>query len=155
MISNIVLVVVWLTAAVFFQRASRSRSSCALLCIILKKNYLEYEIHTTALRRGIEEHISRFMIRMQCCMQNIYSYSNTQIRVRIYMGLEVAVLMPLIYLHQFHYSDVIMGTMASQTTSLTIVYTTIYSGADQRKHQSSAPLAFVRGIHRIHRTNGQ
>ena len=32
--------------------------------------------------------------------------------------------------------------------SLTIVYSTVYSGADQRKHQSSASLAFVRGIHR-------
>ena len=31
---------------------------------------------------------------------------------------------------------------------LTIVYSTVYSGADQRKHQSSASLAFVRGIHR-------
>ena len=40
-----------------------------------------------------------------------------------------------------------MGAMASQITSLTIVYSTIYSGADQRKHQSSASLAFVRGIH--------
>ena len=48
----------------------------------------------------------------------------------------------------FHYSDVIMGAMAHQITSLTIVYSTIYSGADQRKHQSSASLAFVRGIHR-------
>ena len=47
-----------------------------------------------------------------------------------------------------HSSDVIMGTMASQITSLTMVYSTVYSGADQRKHQSSAPLAFVRGIHR-------
>ena len=47
-----------------------------------------------------------------------------------------------------HYSDVIMGTMASQITSLTIVYSTVYSSADQRKHQSSASLAFVRGIHR-------
>ena len=46
-----------------------------------------------------------------------------------------------------HYSDVIMGTMASQISSLTIVYSTVYSGADQRKHQSSASLAFVRGIH--------
>ena len=35
-----------------------------------------------------------------------------------------------------------------QITSLTIVYSTVYSGADQRKHQSSASLAFVRGIHR-------
>ena len=46
------------------------------------------------------------------------------------------------------YSDVIMGVMASQITSLTIVYSTFDSGADQRKHQSSTSLAFVRGIHR-------
>ena len=38
--------------------------------------------------------------------------------------------------------------MASQLTSLTIVYSTVYSDADQRKHQSSASLAFVWGIHR-------
>ena len=47
-----------------------------------------------------------------------------------------------------HYGDVVMGTVASQITSLTIVYSTVYSGADQRKHQSSASLALVRGIHR-------
>ena len=47
-----------------------------------------------------------------------------------------------------HYNDVIISAMASQITSLTIVYSTVYSGADQRKHQSSASLAFVRGIHR-------
>ena len=47
-----------------------------------------------------------------------------------------------------HYSDVIMGAVESQIISLTIVYFTVYSGADQRKHQSSASLAFVRGIHR-------
>ena len=47
-----------------------------------------------------------------------------------------------------HYDDVIMGMMASQITSLTIVYSTVYSGADQSKHQSSASLAFVWGIHR-------
>ena len=41
--------------------------------------------------------------------------------------------------NQFHYSDVIMGAMASQT---------IYSGADQRKYHSYASLAFVLGIHR-------
>ena len=52
----------------------------------------------------------------------------------------------LIYLT--HYGDVIMGAIASQITGLTIVYSTVYSGADQRKHQSSASLAFVRGIHR-------
>ena len=47
-----------------------------------------------------------------------------------------------------HYSDVIMGAIASQITSLTIVYSIVYSDADQRKHKSSASLAFVRGIHR-------
>ena len=41
-----------------------------------------------------------------------------------------------------------MSTMASQITSLTIVYSTVYSGTDQRKHKSSASLAFVQGIHR-------
>ena len=47
-----------------------------------------------------------------------------------------------------HYNDVIMGAIESQITSLTSVFSTVYSDADQRKHQSSAPLAFVRGIHR-------
>ena len=47
----------------------------------------------------------------------------------------------------WHYDDVIMRAMASQITSLTIVYSTVYSDADQRKHQSSASLAFVWGIH--------
>ena len=42
-----------------------------------------------------------------------------------------------------------MYSIASQITSLTIVYSTIYSGADQRTHKSSASLAFVRGNHRI------
>ena len=47
-----------------------------------------------------------------------------------------------------HYNDVMNGAMSSQITSLTFVYSTVYSDADQRKHQSSASLAFVRGIHR-------
>ena len=47
-----------------------------------------------------------------------------------------------------HYGDVIMRTIVSRITSLTIVYSTVFSGADQRKYQSSASLAFVRGIHR-------
>ena len=41
-----------------------------------------------------------------------------------------------------------MDAIASRITSLTIIYSTVYSDADQRKHQSSASLAFVRGIHR-------
>ena len=56
------------------------------------------------------------------------------------------------------YNDVIMTTIASQITSLTVVCSTVYSDADQRKHQSSASLAFVWGIHRdrwIPRTKGE
>ena len=47
-----------------------------------------------------------------------------------------------------HYSDVIMGGMASQITSLMIVYSAVCLDTDQRKHQSSASLAVVKGIHR-------
>ena len=43
----------------------------------------------------------------------------------------------------FHYGDVIMGAITSQITNPTIVYSTVYSDADQRKYQSSASLAFV------------
>ena len=50
--------------------------------------------------------------------------------------------------HVSQYSDVMMGAMASQITSVSIVYSTVCSGSDQRKHQRSASLAFVRGIHR-------
>ena len=46
-----------------------------------------------------------------------------------------------------HYCDVIISPTASQITSLTIVYSIVHSGTNQRKHQSSASLAFVRGIH--------
>ena len=62
---------------------------------------------------------------------------------------------------QLHYDDVIMGAVASQITSLAIVYSIVYSSAYQRKHQSSASLAFVWRIHLgpvtrwIPRTNGQ
>ena len=57
-----------------------------------------------------------------------------------------------------HYNHVIMTTIGSQITSLTVVYSTVYSDADQRKHQSPESLAFVWGIHRdrwISRTKGQ
>ena len=47
-----------------------------------------------------------------------------------------------------HYNGVIMGAIASQITSLTIFNSTVYSDADQRKHQSSASLVFVWGVHR-------
>ena len=48
----------------------------------------------------------------------------------------------------FHYSDVIMSAMESQITGVAIIYAAVCSGVDQRKHQNSASLVFVRGIHR-------
>ena len=42
-----------------------------------------------------------------------------------------------------HYNAIIMGAKASQITSLTIVYSIVYSDADDRKHQSPSSLAFV------------
>ena len=65
---------------------------------------------------------------------------------------------PVVWVSDNHYTDIIMSTMASQITSLTIVYSTVFSDSDQRKHQSSALLAFVQGIHLdrwIPHTNGQ
>ena len=58
----------------------------------------------------------------------------------------------LLKLRAYHYSDVIIDTMTSQTTSLMTVYSTVCSGADQRKYQSSASLA---GDRWIPRTKGQ
>ena len=58
----------------------------------------------------------------------------------------------------FNYTDVIMTTMASQISSLTVVYSTVYSDAVQRKYESSASLAYVWEIHRdrwLPRTKGQ
>ena len=51
------------------------------------------------------------------------------------------------FLCLFHYSDIIMSAIMSQITSISIVCSAFCSGEHQRKHQSSAPLAFVRGIH--------
>ena len=61
---------------------------------------------------------------------------------------QISALIPFMEESPGHYDDVIMDSIASQITSLTIVYLTVHSGTDQRKHQSSASLAFVWEIHR-------
>ena len=82
----------------------------------------------------------------QCNWQGPPQYKNTTIlEFPLYIKTR---LLPFILLVTLHYCDVIMGSMAYLTTSLTSAYSTVHSGADQRKHQSSASLAFVRGIHR-------
>ena len=66
----------------------------------------------------------------------------------IYAPMEYIPITRIVECGKNHYNDVIISTMASEIISLTIVYSSVYSGADQRKHQSSASLAFVREIHR-------
>ena len=60
-----------------------------------------------------------------------------------YHSLELSYVYRLLGNENINYTDVVMCAMASQITSLKIVYSTVYSGADQRKHQISASLAFV------------
>ena len=74
--------------------------------------------------------ISRFLIQYNACL----SWSDPSVESHRKSSI--------------HYGGVIMSATASQITSFKIVYSTVYSGTDQRKHQSSASLAFVWGIHR-------
>ena len=71
-----------------------------------------------------------------------------RINIYIYRQCLISDLLHTPYQHSYHYNYVIMTTISSQVTSLAIVYSTVYSDTDERKHQSSASLAFVRGIHR-------
>ena len=75
---------------------------------------------------------------------------NSQARITVMSIFEVSAVSAdgLAPLSIWHYDDVIISAMASRITSLTIVHSRVYSGADQRKHQSSASPAFVRGIDR-------
>ena len=68
-------------------------------------------------------------LRLECCKQNI------------------VILNPMDHVITLlnHYCDVIMGAMASQITSFTIIYSAVHWDPDQWKHQSPASLAFVRG----------
>ena len=68
---------------------------------------------------------------------------NKHMASRIFVNIQLSWTVPV-----SHHSDVIMGAMVSQITSLKVVCSTVYLGADQRKHQSSASLAFLRRIHR-------
>ena len=89
-------------------------------------------------------------------MNSIYKYSSIVEVSDMYRGgiielknvVEVSDMFRGGIIEALHYGDVIIGVLASQITSLAIVYSTVHSRADQRKHQSSASLAFVREIHR-------
>ena len=61
--------------------------------------------------------------------------------ISLYMDCCTVINMPSI-IFQTHYNDIIMSAIASRITSIAIVCSTVYSGADKRKHQSSPSLAF-------------
>ena len=116
------------------QKTNGHKLSSALYCTAGKRAWASYQIHqivgcACAVNAGN-------VFPGNCSIMLNGSSSGSAIKLPQVMG------------RAGHYSDVIMGAMASQITRLTIVYPTIYSCADQRKHQSSASLAFVRGIHR-------
>ena len=75
-------------------------------------------------------------------------YHNTECDVIRFRWLHYSRSTPYLISWLRHYDDVIMTMLASQITSLTVVYSIVYSGVNQRKHQSSASLAFVWEIHR-------
>ena len=89
--------------------------------------------------------ITLTLINVNTWMNN-YIFLKDEMERAYHDILKIQILTSLLFV--VHYADVIMIEMASQITSLAIVYSIVYSNADQRKHQSSASLAFVRGIHR-------
>ena len=111
-----------------------SSSRSALIINIVQWSYVHETFHIVELFRNIKISLDFLIL------------SQTGYRLSIFKHIAEAHHCCMVNL--FHYGEVIIGVIASQITSLTIVYSTVYSEADQRKHQSSASLAFVRGIHR-------
>ena len=74
------------------------------------------------------------------CVESLRSWPDLKKAIKITLC-EITYFIYNPILKSNHHTDVIMGAMASQITSLTIVYSTVYSGTDERKHQSSASLA--------------
>ena len=111
------------------------------------RSIYKYFMHTYEMKLHNCIHIHKWIV---IYMHSLFSLSNefttTISSTRLCHNLTCHC--PTILLTSCHYGDVIMGAIASQITSLTIVYTIVYSDADQIKHQSSAPLAFVWEIHR-------
>ena len=120
------------------------------------------------LRAGPGVRVTRLLVTFlgsQLDKPRLFLVATNRVHVNIAVIINATVLYILVFMYLLeikllllHYIDVIMTTVASQITSLTIVYSIVYSGTDQGKHQSSTSLAFVQGIHRdwwIPSTKGQ
>ena len=88
-----------------------------------------------------EKHVTDVSLRLSSCTRQTYLIDFRSVCCQT------------LYVHHtlfiLHYSNVIMGAMASQITSVTIVYSTVCSSADLRKRHSSESLAFVLGIYAV------
>ena len=90
----------------------------------------------------IDGNIRTWIIRVCVCDRALSEYNILLDLGLIYKTCPYNIFLKLNVLLHFrikHYNDVIIDA---------IVYSIVYSDADQRKHQSSASVAFVRGIHR-------
>ena len=99
--------------------------------------YEDFEIQNVHAARNI---IHQNTSITYCCKMSSSDFSN-RFEVKLLLASQCYYIWP-------NYNDVIMNLMAYRIISIAIVYSNVYSGADQRKHQSSASLAFVRRIHR-------
>ena len=135
---------------------STSKSNIFIFHIEIKRNFgLRFKLHG-----GLFKHSNNtykcpvFEFKFNMCIPNFklnLSMSFFRCRketVHHFLAMSSKVGWSNEHLTTAHYSDVIMSAMASQITGLAIVYSTVYSGENQRKDQISASLAFVRGIHR-------
>ena len=90
-----------------------------------------------------------FVVLVQALLENVNNFTSTMLCYYTILhkaGVVRKILDRLRASHftNLHYSDAIMDAMASQITGVSIIYSTICSGVDKKKHQSSASLAFVR-----------
>ena len=100
---------------------------------------------------GLGRHRTHYDVTVMMLQCPIFKVKAILYKITTHLNVIQSTLNQVIFIENLmwaHYDDVIIGAIASQITSLTIVYSTVYSNADQRKHQSSASVAFVRGIHR-------
>ena len=119
----------------------------------------QYKIHTkyvSFLSGSLEKGITRYSL-LYNNFRSMHAGNNEYIQTALYGFLLLWTIIQterwshsshwyMTEIGNIHYNDVIMSAMASQITSLAIGYSSVYSGEGQRKHRSSASLAFVRGI---------
>ena len=112
-------------------------ASCLCLTTLCKTHHVFYRIvmQTWVADRWLEPRIQL------CCLE--FGISDTVLPFEILVWVALNVFASFFTNHD---SDVIMSAMASQITVVSRVYSTVCSGADQKKHQNSTSLAFVRGI---------